>query len=94
MYLIPYNLRIQSQWNHSIASTKKYGIETASSVVPKLRDKIPMEIKNSKSLEEFNVGIKSWVPKNCPCKIYKLLIKHVGSNNEHSFMFHVRLYAC
>ena len=75
---VPYNLRNQSKCNRSIPCTERYGIETASSIGPKLWDKVPTEIKNSKSLEEFKVRIKSWVPKNCPCKICKLFIKHVG----------------
>ena len=75
---VPYNLRNQSKCNRSIPCTERYGIETASSIGPKLWDKASTEIKNSKSLEEFKVRIKSWVPKNCPCKICKLFIKHVG----------------
>ena len=42
---VSYNLRNQSKCNRSIPCTKRYGIETASSIGPKLRDKIPTEIK-------------------------------------------------
>ena len=52
---VPYNLRILSKCNHSITFTERYGIETASSIGPKLWDKVPTEIKNSKFLEEFKV---------------------------------------
>ena len=52
---------------------------SASFIDPKLWSKVPSEIKNSKSLQEFKARIKSWVPKNCPCKICKLFIKHVGN---------------
>ena len=55
---VPSNLRNQSQCNRSIPCTERYGIETASSVGPKLWDKFPTEIKNFKSLEEFEVRIK------------------------------------
>ena len=75
---VPYNLRNQSKCRRSIPCTERYSIETASSIGPKLWDKVPTEIKNSKSLEEFKARIKSWVPKNCPCKICKLFIKRVG----------------
>ena len=75
---VPYNLRNQSKCNRSIPCTERYDIETVCSIGPKLWDKVTTEIKNSKSLEEFKVRIKSWVPKNCPCKICKLFIKHVG----------------
>ena len=75
---VPYNLRNQSKCNRSIPCNEKCGIEAASAIVLKLWDKVPTEIKNSKSPEEFTVRIESWVPKNCPCKIYKMFIEHVG----------------
>ena len=40
-----YNLRNQSKCSPSIPCTERYGIETASSVGPKLCDKVPTEIK-------------------------------------------------
>ena len=52
---VPYNLGIQSKCNRSIPCTERYGIETTSSIGPKLWDKVPTGIKSSKSLEEFKV---------------------------------------
>ena len=75
---VPYNLRNQCKCGRSMPCTERYGIETTSSIGPKLWDKVPTEIKDSKSLEAFKAQIKSWVPKNCPYKICKLFIKHVG----------------
>ena len=75
---VPYNLRNQSKCKRNIPCTKRCGIETASSIGRKLWDNVPTEIKYSKSFEEFKARIKSWIPKNCPCKICKLFIKHVG----------------
>ena len=34
--IVPYNLRNQSRFNRSIPCTERYGIETASSIGPKL----------------------------------------------------------
>ena len=85
---VPYNLRNQSKCSRSIPCSERYGIAGASSIGLKLWDKVPTEIKNSKSLEEFKARIKSWVPENCPCKICKLFIKHVGylyKNNIDTF---------
>ena len=56
---VPYNLRSHSKCNHSIPCTERYSIETASFVGLKLWDKVPTEIKTSKSLEEFKAQIKS-----------------------------------
>ena len=75
---VPYHLKNQSKCSCGIPCTKKYGIETAFSIGPKLWDKVPSELKNSVSLEEFKARIKSWVPKSCPCKICTVFIKHVG----------------
>ena len=45
---VPYNLRNQSKCNRSIPCTESYGIETASSIGPKLWDKVLTEIRNKK----------------------------------------------
>ena len=50
---VPYNLMNHSKCSCSIPCTERYCIETASSIGPQLWDKVPTEIKNSKSLEEF-----------------------------------------
>ena len=60
-----YNLKNQSTCNHSIPCTetnKKYGIEAISYIGQKIWDKVHTEIKIFKSLEEFKVQIKGWVP--------------------------------
>ena len=75
---VPYNPRNQSKFNLSIPCAERYGIQTTSSIVPKLWAKFPTEIKDSKSLEEFKVQIKTYFPKNSSCKICKLFIKHLG----------------
>ena len=74
----PYDLKNQSKCSCSTPCTEKYCVETAYYIGPKLWDKVLTEIKNSKSLEEFKARIKSWVPKNYPCKMCKLYIKYVG----------------
>ena len=58
---VPYNLKNQSKYNRSMPCTERYGIETASSIGPKLWDKVPTEIKHSKSLEQFTVRIKGYL---------------------------------
>ena len=39
---------------------------------------LPDELKLSKSLNEFKLRIKSWTPRNCPCKLCKTLIPGLG----------------
>ena len=84
---VPYNLNNQSKCNHNIPCTERYGLEIAFSIGPKLWDKVPREIKDSKSLEEFKVLIKSCIPKNCPGKIRKLFIKHMGYLKQRSLLY-------
>ena len=43
---VPYNLRNQSKFNLSIPRAKRYGIQTTSSIGPKLWAKVPTEIKD------------------------------------------------
>ena len=44
---VPYNLRNQSKCNPSVPCTERYDTETASSIPPKLWDKVATKIKNS-----------------------------------------------
>ena len=62
--------------------TVLYGIETASYIGPKLWDALPADYKNVNSLDEFKMKIKNWVPKNCPCRLCKTYIQHVGYLNH------------
>ena len=39
---------------------------------------LPDYLKTCKSLGEFKNRIKSWIPKNCPCKLCKTYIAGVG----------------
>ena len=39
---------------------------------------LPNELKRCKSLSEFKLGIKSWIPSNCSCKLCKIYIPGLG----------------
>ena len=58
--------------------TVRYGIETASFVGPWIWNSISLEIKESTSPQIFESKIKSWAPKNCPCKLCKNYFQHLG----------------
>ena len=75
----PYSLRNDTAYFKSRnVQTVRYGIETASFVGPRIWNSIPKEIKESASLEIFKSKIKSWTPKNCPCKLCKNYVQHLG----------------
>ena len=73
----PYSLRNDTAYFKSRnVRTVRYGIETASFVGPRIWNSIPKEIKESASLQIFKSKIKSWTPKNCPCKLCKNYVQH------------------
>ena len=39
---------------------------------------LPPELKLCKSLSEFKLRIKSWIPRNCPCKLCKNFFPGLG----------------
>ena len=74
----PYSLRNDTAYFKSRnVRTVRYGIETASFVGPRIWNSIPLEIKESTSLQIFKSKIKSWTPKNCPCKLCKNYFQHL-----------------
>ena len=75
-----YPLR-KDKFNAKIPRTISYGIETPTHIGPKLWDALPAEYKNANSLDEFKMKIKNWVPRNCPCRLCKTYIQHVGYLN-------------
>ena len=75
---IKYNLR---QGKTLISNNKKtvlYGTETISYLAPKIWLLIPESIKKTDSLNVFKRNIKTWIPTDCPCKLCKQYIQHVG----------------
>ena len=57
------------------------GTETISFRGPQIWSILPKNIKNAKTLSEFQAKIKKWIPKGCMCRICKIYIKHVGFIN-------------
>ena len=74
----PYLLRENEHFKIERIHTSRYGLETPSFIGPKLWKLVPQELKSLKTLEEFKKKIKTWVPENCPCKLCKIYIQHIG----------------
>ena len=70
-----YNLRNSESEN---VKTVHYGTESLSFLGPKIWKLVPLEIKNSTSLQIFKIKIKTWVPESCPCRLCKLYVQRVG----------------
>ena len=75
---INYNLRSGSQFHHSSAKNVWNGLETISYLGPKIWNMVPAEMKQKSFLFSFKGEIKKWIPKNCPCRIYKKYLAGVG----------------
>ena len=55
-----------------------HGSESLSSLGPKIWELVPLEMRDINSLLKFKEEIKKWAPKNCPCRLCKKFIQHVG----------------
>ena len=73
-----YNLRNHPTFTRDKANTTQYGTESMNILGPKIWDIIPSEIKNAETLDSFNVNIKKWKVKNCPCRLCKTFVVGLG----------------
>ena len=63
-----FNLRRNDSQVHSVY----HGTESLSFLGPKIWDLVPVELKQSESLESFKLKIKNWVPFECTCRLCKI----------------------
>ena len=78
LYENPFNLRDNRGWQTSNIRTEAYGNETLLNRGVKTWQLLPDVIKNSQSLNEFKIRIKTWDPKECTCRLCKIYIKDLG----------------
>ena len=72
------NLRTNNPWVLPKARTVNNGIETIRYRGPKTWEIVPIPIRNSKSLTEFQAKIKHWKPQGCTCRLCKVYISNLG----------------
>ena len=73
-----YNLRSTYEFKLENVKTVHYGTESLLFLGPKMWELVLLEIKSSHSLEEFKKNINSWIPENCPCRLCKTYLHHIG----------------
>ena len=73
-----YNLRSTYEFKLENVKAVHYGTESLSFLGPKICELEPLEITSSHSLEEFKNKIKSGIPDNCPCRLCKTYLHHIG----------------
>ena len=73
-----YSLRGNNVLTRRRVNSVRYGAETVSFLAPKIGDILPIDIKDSESLDIFKRKIKKWIPWECPCKLCKTYVLQVG----------------
>ena len=74
---LPYNLRTQNDFSSRVPKTVNYGTETISFLAPEVWALVPEKLKECSCLEAFKSKIRKWKP-DCPCRLCKTYLQHVG----------------
>ena len=74
----PYNIRNIRLFGSENPWSVRFGVDGIAFRASQLRQKGPIAIKDSSSLEIFKAKIKLWGCDDCPCNLCKRLITNVG----------------
>ena len=74
----PYNLRNNRILFRKRNRTGFYGTESLSSLAPRIWELIPQSLKDKTALSQFKTKIKIWTTSQCPYRLCKKYIGHVG----------------
>ena len=78
---INYDLRSQTDFASNCVNTNKFGLNLLRYFASKVWSMVPLEIKNSASVEVFKIKIRNWEPKICYCYLCKTYINNLGFVN-------------
>ena len=78
---INYNLRSQISFVCICVNTKKFGLNSLRYFASKVWSMIPLEYKNSGSVEIFKTKIRNWEPKDRYCYLCKTYVNNLGFVN-------------
>ena len=78
---VDYIRRSQTDFLLPQVKSVNYGLKPLRYFGPKIWNILPNDIKNSRTLREFSKEVKSWIPRNCPCRICENYIYLVGFTN-------------
>ena len=78
---VGYSLRSQIDLSLPRGKSVNYGLKALQYFGPKIWNILASNIKNSRTLREFSKKVKSWIPRNCPCRICESYIYRVGFTN-------------
>ena len=78
---IEYNLRNKINFKSRRINSVRYGIDSLTSLGPKIWNIVPQDLKKSESLNVFKTKIKKWIPRDCPCRPCRPLFKTLVTFN-------------
>ena len=74
----PYGFRNNNAFRRRQVNSVYHGTESLSFLGPKIWDMLPLEIKESESLQIFKSKIKKWIPSQCPCRLCRIYVPQLG----------------
>ena len=75
---ISYNLWRNDTFEKRQVHSVNHSTESLSFLDPKIWNLVPVELKQSGSLDSSKLKIKNWVPFERPCTLCKIYIQQVG----------------
>ena len=79
--VLNYNLRSQTDFFRNSFNTTKFGLNSLRYFASKVWSMIPIEIKNSSSVETCKNKIRKWEPNDCDCKVCQDYLYRTGYVN-------------
>ena len=73
-------MRSQTNFASIFVNTQKFGLNSRY-FASKVWSMIPLEIKNSGSVEIFKTKIRNWEPKDCYCYLCKTYVNNLEFDN-------------
>ena len=72
-----YNLRSGMHFSRVNVHSTQYGKESIGYLGAKIRNLVPVHMKDLKALSIFKNQIKTWIPKDRPCHLCKVYVAQV-----------------
>ena len=73
-----YNLRSGKHLSRVNAHSTQHDTESTDNLGAKIRNPVPVQMKDLKALSTFKNQIKKWIPKDCPRCLCKVYVVQVG----------------
>ena len=79
--VLNYNLLSQTDFLRNTVNTTTFGLNSLRHFASKVWSMIPIEIKNSSTVEIFKSKISKWEPNDCDCKLCQDYLHRIGYVN-------------